>query len=117
MVEMKLNTTQDVLQQVEQICDVPEGDLRAWLHKEILLNALKFKRDDLEILDLKIINRALDEFRYAARVFQPYRKLRKVSIFGSARSVKGKFSPSFSKAAWNSPSPSFELPSQKFIGA
>ncbi len=85
MVEMKLNTTQDVLQQVEQICDLPEGDLRAWLHKEILLNALKFKRDDLEILDLKIINRAMDEFRYAARVFQPYRKLRKVSIFGSAR--------------------------------
>ncbi len=85
MVEMKLNTTQDVLQQVEQICDATEGDLRAWLHKEILLNALKFKRDDLEILDLKIINRAMDEFRYAARVFRPYRKLKKVSIFGSAR--------------------------------
>ena len=61
MVEMKLNTIQDVLQQVEQICDAPEGDLRAWLHKEVLLNALKFKRDDLETLDLKIINRAMEE--------------------------------------------------------
>ena len=27
----------------------------------------------------------MEEFRYAARVFRPYRKLRKVSIFGSAR--------------------------------
>ena len=55
MIEMKLNTIQDVLQQVEQIYDATEGDLRAWLHKEVLLNALKFKRDDLETLDLKII--------------------------------------------------------------
>ncbi len=51
MVEMKLNTKQDVLLQVEQICDAPEGDLRAWLHKETLLNALKFKRDFWEFSD------------------------------------------------------------------
>ncbi len=51
--------------------------------KEVLLNALKFKRDDLEILDLKIINRAMEEFRCAARVFRPYRKLRKVSLWRS----------------------------------
>jgi len=50
-----------------------------------LLNALKCKRDELDILDLKMIDRAVDEFRYAARVFKPYRSLRKVSIFGSAR--------------------------------
>ena len=31
------------------------------------------------------MNRAVDEFRYAARVFKPYRNIRKVSIFGSAR--------------------------------
>jgi hypothetical protein len=32
-----------------------------------------------------VINRALSEVRYAARVFKPYRHTRKVSIFGSAR--------------------------------
>jgi uncharacterized protein (TIGR00730 family) len=35
--------------------------------------------------DLKIINRTLRELRYAFKVFSPYRRLRKVTIFGSAR--------------------------------
>ena len=49
-----------------------------------MLNALKTKRDELDILDLKVVSRTMDEFRYAARVFKPYRGIRKVSIFGSA---------------------------------
>ena len=82
---MKLDTVQDVLAEVEEIYDFQGRDLRPWLYREILLNALKCKRDELDILDLKVINRAVDEFRYAARVFKPYRAVRKVSIFGSAR--------------------------------
>lgn len=35
--------------------------------------------------DLKIINRTLRELRYAFKVFMPYRRVRKVTIFGSAR--------------------------------
>ena len=82
---IKLDTIEDILQQVNDIADLEGRDLRQWLYREILLNALKFKRDELDILDLKVINRMVDEFRYAARVFKPYRKTRKVSIFGSAR--------------------------------
>jgi uncharacterized protein (TIGR00730 family) len=82
---IKLDTIEDILHQVNDIADLEGRDLRQWLYREILLNALKFKRDELDILDLKVINRMVDEFRYAARVFKPYRKTRKVSIFGSAR--------------------------------
>ncbi|NQW24572.1 MAG: LOG family protein [SAR202 cluster bacterium] len=82
---MKLDTTEDILNEVKDIAGFEGRDLRQWLYKEILLNALKAKRDDLDILDLKLINRAVDEFRYAAKVFKPYRNLRKVSVFGSAR--------------------------------
>jgi uncharacterized protein (TIGR00730 family) len=64
-------------------------DLRSVLYRDILLNAIKCKRDNLDILDLKVINRAVAEFRHAARVFKPYRGVRKVSIFGSARETKG----------------------------
>lgn len=64
-------------------------DLRSLLYRDLLLNALKCKRDDLDILDLKVINRAVAEFRHAARVFKPYRGVRKVSIFGSARERRG----------------------------
>jgi uncharacterized protein (TIGR00730 family) len=35
--------------------------------------------------DLKILNRTLRELRYAMKVFQPYRRRRKMSLFGSAR--------------------------------
>ena len=35
--------------------------------------------------DLKILERALKELRYAFKMFTPYRKQRKVTVFGSAR--------------------------------
>ncbi len=35
--------------------------------------------------DLKLLSRTLRELRYALKVFQPYRRRRKVTIFGSAR--------------------------------
>lgn len=37
--------------------------------------------------DLKIISRTLRELRYAFKVFTPYRRRRKVTVFGSARTM------------------------------
>jgi hypothetical protein len=37
--------------------------------------------------DLKILSRTLRELRYAFKVFSPYRRMRKVTIFGSARTL------------------------------
>ena len=82
---MKLDTVDEILAEVKEISEFEGRDLRQWLYRDILLTALKCKRDELDILDLKMIDRVVDEFRYAARVFKPYRSLRKVSIFGSAR--------------------------------
>ena len=39
--------------------------------------------------DLKLINRSVKEMRYAAKVFAPFRHLRKVVVFGSARTAFG----------------------------
>ena len=86
---MKLDTVEDILEEVKEISDFKGRNLRPWLYRAILLNALKCKRDELDILDLKVVNRAVGEFRYAARVFKPYRSVRKVSIFGSARVLEG----------------------------
>lgn len=87
MPENKYGKLEDILDEVSRIWEAGEAgdELKAILHREILLNALKVKRDELGTLDLKVINRALSEVRYAARVFKPYRHTRKVSIFGSAR--------------------------------
>jgi uncharacterized protein (TIGR00730 family) len=85
----KPENIEDALREANEILTTDRQDLRSSLYRDILLNALKCKRDELDILDLKVINRAVAEFRHAARVFKPYRGVRKVSIFGSAREKKG----------------------------
>jgi uncharacterized protein (TIGR00730 family) len=74
-----------VLDEIRAIYSDPDPDLSTRLIRELIVHALKCRRDELEVLDLKVLSRAMAEFRYAARVFKPYRDRRKVSIFGSAR--------------------------------
>lgn len=45
----------------------------------------RLEKDGTARGDLKILNRTLRELRYAFKVFQPYRRRRKVTVFGSAR--------------------------------
>ena len=45
----------------------------------------KLERDKATKGDLKLISRTLRELRYSFRVFSKYRKNRKVTVFGSAR--------------------------------
>ena len=52
---------------------------------EMLRTVLRLTGDETSRGDLKILNRALKELRYAFRIFAPYRSVRKVSIFGSTR--------------------------------
>lgn len=52
---------------------------------EIKLNADKLSRDNAALGDVKILARALKELRYAFKIFTPYRHVRKVTVFGSAR--------------------------------
>ena len=39
----------------------------------------------MSVADLKLINRSVKEMRSAAKIFAPFKYLRKVAIFGSAR--------------------------------
>ncbi len=88
MTKGKLSKDDEAIRAAQKILTAEGKDLRTLLCREILLNALKCRREELDILDLKIINRAMAEFRHAAGVFKPYRPFRKVSIFGSAREPK-----------------------------
>jgi uncharacterized protein (TIGR00730 family) len=55
------------------------------LVREMIESCLKLLRDDTPLGDVKLLNAALRELRYAFKVFAPYRTVRKVSVFGSAR--------------------------------
>ncbi len=90
-----MNETREVLDQgaveeslhalIEQYGGSPDADLI----REIMTTALKMARDRTDRGDLKILNSAFKELRYAFRVFSPYRQNRKVSIFGSSRTPAG----------------------------
>ena len=55
------------------------------LAREILVSAVKMAGEGTGRGELKLVNRALKELRHAFRVFQPYEQIRKVALFGSAR--------------------------------
>jgi uncharacterized protein (TIGR00730 family) len=52
---------------------------------DIIENALKLLTDVKDTGDVRVIQTALREMRYAFRMFAPYAHIRKVTIFGSAR--------------------------------
>lgn len=52
---------------------------------QIMVTALKLAQDGTDRGDLKIINSTIKEMRFTGKVFGPYRRQRKVSVFGSAR--------------------------------
>lgn len=64
-----------------------DQDARALLIAELKETADKLDRDHASRGDLKILSRALKELRYAFKVFTPYRNVRKVTVFGSARTA------------------------------
>ncbi|MDD5428698.1 MAG: TIGR00730 family Rossman fold protein [Candidatus Omnitrophica bacterium] len=60
---------------------------RPFLH-EIITTAVKLGKESHDRGDLKLANNALKELRYSFKIFSPYRNVKKVIIFGSARSLK-----------------------------
>lgn len=76
---------EDILHQISLLLDSPEDDLHAALMRELLTGLLKLHESQLDLLDVKIVNRAVKELRHAFGVFHGYRDRQKVSIFGSAR--------------------------------
>lgn len=59
-----------------------------YLLREIITTAVKLGKESGDTGDLKLVNNALKELRYSFKIFSPYREVKKVIIFGSARSKK-----------------------------
>ena len=52
---------------------------------QLIQTCLKLFRDGHDTGQLKLLNRAMKDMRYAYRVFNRYKGTRKIAIFGSAR--------------------------------
>ncbi len=53
--------------------------------REMIIAALKAGLEDEERADLKLMNTTLKEMRFTAKIFGPYSSVKKVTVFGSAR--------------------------------
>ncbi|MGB9714833.1 MAG: TIGR00730 family Rossman fold protein [Thermodesulfovibrionales bacterium] len=53
--------------------------------REMIITALKAGREEEIKADLKLMNNTLKEMRFTSKIFGPYRDIRKVTVFGSAR--------------------------------
>ena len=80
------NSLEDkIVREIQALWTDPSHDLRDVLLKEMVTSVVKLRNADTDMLDVKILHRALKELRYAFRMFSQYRDVRKVTIFGSAR--------------------------------
>jgi len=70
---------------IDRLIEIAEGIHRPEYVREMILSALKAGQEDDDRADLKLMNTTLKEMRFTAKVFGPYRNVRKVTVFGSAR--------------------------------
>lgn len=70
---------------VAELVKAAEAGKNAQYLSDLIVTGIKFQEDSLELGDVKLLTVALKELRYALKVFQPYRHVRKVAVFGSAR--------------------------------
>lgn len=78
----------DIDKIVADLAEACHSDNNVDLVGEMLTTIVKLGIENNDRGDLKLINMALKELRYASKIFTPYRNERKVVIFGSARSRK-----------------------------
>ena len=74
---------------IEKLMETAEGIQRPEYVREMILASLKAGQEADESADLKLMNSTLKEMRFTSKVFGPYRNVRKVTVFGSARTLPG----------------------------
>ncbi len=68
---------------IDQLIDMPHGEL---IH-QALMTLVRMAEVEADRLDWKILNASMQDMERAFRVFHPYRHVRKITVFGSARTA------------------------------
>lgn len=70
---------------IDRLIELVEDVTHPEIVREMILAALKAGQEDEEKAGLKLMNATLKEMRFTSKVFGPYRDVKKVTVFGSAR--------------------------------
>ena len=85
MIKTEKPTDPELKRRIEELIQFKGGGFNQESVADIIESALKILTDIEDSGDVKVIQTALRELRYAFRLFAPYADKRKVTIFGSAR--------------------------------
>jgi uncharacterized protein (TIGR00730 family) len=77
---------EDLANLVDRLSTLPNGDRI----ERALTSILRLADADIERLDWKILSAAIEDMEKAFQMFYPYRRVRKVAVFGSARTPQSK---------------------------
>lgn len=98
----------EIRRRIQELIDLKGGGANPDLVADIIENALKMLRDVNDRGDARVISIAIRELRLAYKLFEPYAERRKVTMFGSARTLPTKaeyqqaldFARKISAAGW-----------------
>jgi hypothetical protein len=77
----------ELTRRIQELIDYKGGGYNQERVADIVENALKLLKDVQDSGDVRVIQTALRELRFAFKLFAPYAGVRKVTIFGSARTA------------------------------
>jgi hypothetical protein len=77
----------DIRRRIQELIDLKGGGENPDLVADIIENALKMLRDVPDRGDARVMAIAIRELRLAYKLFTPYAEKRKVTMFGSARTL------------------------------
>ena len=89
---MKINFTTDngpLDEMIRNLMETAEGIGKPKYVRDMIITALKAGQEADESADLKLMSSTLKEMRFTSKVFGPYSNVRKVTVFGSARTLPG----------------------------
>ena len=93
---------------VELMEDRVEKGAEDEIFYDMLCNIGQLRQEKLDIFELRLLDSAFNELRYAMKVFKPYRDIPKAAVFGSARRpanheefrLAAEFGKKLSKKGW-----------------
>ena len=80
----------DIRRRIQELIDLKGGGANPDLVADIIENALKMLADVQDRGDARVMAIAIRELRLAYKLFHPYSEKRKVTMFGSARTLPTK---------------------------
>jgi uncharacterized protein (TIGR00730 family) len=89
MPERKYTSGIDAVEkQIDALLDQWGAETDREKYREMIVTVLKYIKDEPLPGDVRQFNTAMKELRYANAVFKPYRSVKKISVFGSARTAE-----------------------------